>query len=245
MKRSMIVVTLTLVAAALLPPVSSALAAYTEGFEGTGYDFYQDPGSSAGVASAVAHSGLQSAQFTLDATHFAYTRWKTPDITSYGLTLNNVMASDWVMRTAGRSDLAPYLLFTIDTPDTSQETLAIQFLMPSIADNTWTLNTIDRNATTFHVTGDRTGLGATEFSASGTQGTLNDLAAKTYAGSTTWGDFNISHVRVGVGLWDAAAVWNGYADDVSLSVVPEPSTIALVSVGIFGGLILRRRQRKA
>ena len=242
MKRSMMAVTLTLAAAALLLPVSSALAAYTEGFEGTGYDFYQDSGSSAGVASAVAHSGLQSAQFTLDATHFAYTRWKTPDITSYGITLNNVMASDWVMRTAGRSDLAPYLLFTIDTPDTSQETLAIQFLMPSIADNTWTLNTIDRNATTFHVVGDRTGLGATEFSASGTQGTLNDLAAKTYAGSTTWGDFNISHVRVGVGLWDASAVWNGYADDVSLSAVPEPASMSLLAFAL-GGLVLFRKRK--
>jgi hypothetical protein len=244
MKRSMITVTLTLAAAVLLLPVPKALAAlYTEGFEGTGYDFYQDPNCSAGVTSLQAHSGLQSAAFTLDATGFAYTRWKSPDLTSYGLTLGNLEASDWVMRTTGRSDLAPYLLFTIDTPDTSQETLAIQFLMPSIADNTWTLNAIDRNATTFHVVGDRTGLGATEFSASGTQGTLNDLAAKTYAGSTTWGDFSVSHVRVGVGLWDAAAVYTGYADDVSLfATIPEPSTMALLGLGL-GGLVLIRKRK--
>lgn len=222
---------------------------FTEGFEGlpSSYNFYADPGSSAGISNTVAHSGSQSAQFTLDATHFAYTRWKSGDLTSYGIKLSDLEASDWVERTLGRSDLSPYFLFTVATPDVSQETLAIQFSMAPISDNVWTQNIINRSSTTFHVVGDRTGLGATEFSASGTQGTLDDLSAKTYSGSTTWGDFSVTYVRVGVGLWDASQEYNGFADDVTVSgapAVPEPATMLLLGSGLLSLVGLKRKFKK-
>ena len=42
-------------------------AAYIQGFEGSGpFNFYNDPGSSAGISTTVAYSGSQSAEFTLD-----------------------------------------------------------------------------------------------------------------------------------------------------------------------------------
>ncbi len=213
---------------------------YTQGYEGTGYDFFADPGSFAGISNTVAHSGSQSAQFTLDATHFAYTRWKSEDISASGFTVGNIIASFWVMRDYGRADLSPYVLFTIVTPDTGQETLAIQFSMPSVVEDVWSLNSIGRGTTTFHVVGDRTGLGATEFSASGTQGTLEALAGTTYSGGTRWGDFPVSHVRVGVGLWDASQTWNGFADDLTIDAVPEPGTLMLLGAAV-GLLALRRR----
>jgi hypothetical protein len=219
----------------------AANAAYIEDFEGADYNFYADPGCTAKLTTAQAHSGNQSAEFILDATHFAYTRWKSIDISSYGFTVNDIIASGWVKRTFGRSDLTPYFLFTVETPDTSQETLAIQFIPGfMIQDNVWTQNVVDRNTTTFHVVGDRTGLGEYEFRATtpGTQDTLDALAAHTYSGTTLWGDFTVSYVRVGVGLWDASQAYTGYLDDVV--VVPEPTTICLLGLGVFG--LLRKRR---
>jgi len=221
-------------------------AAYIQGFEGSGpFNFYNDPGSSAGISTTVAYSGSQSAEFTLDNEPFAYTRWKSEDLSSYGLTLNNVIASDWVMRTDGRSDLSPYLIFSVATPNdpNPDDTMIIQFSMTSIADNTWTQNTIDRNSTTFHVVGDRTGLTPGTFDASGTQGTLDQLAATTYSGSTTWGDLPVTYVRISVGEWDASQTWHGYADD--LTVVPEPGTLTLLGLAGLSGLAMMwiRRRR--
>jgi hypothetical protein len=225
--------------------VGNAVASYIQGFEGSGYDFYADTGSSADVTTAASHTGSQAAEFTLDAAHFAYTRWKSEDLSSYGFKVKDVIASDWAERTLGRSDLAPYLLFTVATPDTGQETLAIQFSMPTMSDNTWTQNIINRDVTTFHVTGDRTGLGTTEFSASGTQGTLNDLASRTYSGTTKWGDFAVTRVRIGVGLWDASQTWHGYADDLAVSSVPEPCAIAMLITAGLGMLVYAWRRRRS
>lgn len=242
--KKVFVVTAVLALLCLMTFSVGRASIFTEGFEGlpSSYNFYADSGSSAGISTTVAHSGSQSAQFTLDAAHFAYTRWKSGDLTSYGIKLSDLQASDWVMRTSGRSDLSPYLLFTLATPDTSQETMAIQFSMASITDNVWTQNTINRSLTTFHVVGDRTGLGATEFSASGTRGTLNDLSANTYSGSTLWGDFLVTYVRVGVGQWDAYQAYNGYADDVT--VAPIPGAVWLLGSGLVGLVGIRRRFKK-
>lgn len=251
MRTSKIVVLAAVLAPCLMAAVARAGTVYTEGFEGSGYDFYSDPGSSAGISTTQFHSGLQSAQFTLDATHFAYTRWKSVDISAYGWTLGDITASDWVMRTLGRSDLAPYFLFTIATPDTTQETLAIQFSLPAIADNTWTQNNVD-GTTLFHVVGDRTGLGATQYSSSNGGGLLSALRAETYSGSTTWGSFLVTRVRVGAGLWDASQTWNGYVDDVTIgsaaaTAVPLPTAMwsGLALLAGLGGFAWLRRRRGA
>jgi hypothetical protein len=123
--------------------------------------------------------------------------------------------------------------------------MVIQFAMPTIADKTWTQNIVGRNTTTFHVVGDRTGLTPGTFSAGGTQGTLDALAATTYSGSTKWGDLAISYVRIGVGNWDASQTWDGYADALTVSggAVPEPSALLLFGTVLCGlaGALWRRR----
>jgi hypothetical protein len=229
--------------AAVLCVAGAAQADYNQGFEGSGYDFYAQAGSSSGI-STVHYSGSKSAQFTLDATRFAYTRWKSEDISSYGFKLKDITASAWEMRTLGRSDLAPYLLFTIATPDTTQETLAIQFSMPAILDNVWTQNIVD-STTLVHVNGDRTGLATTEFSPSYGGGSLAALVAKEYSSGVYWGDFAVTYVRVGVGLWDAAQTYNGYVDDVVVAStavpVPVPAAVLLGLLGLgAAGLKLRK-----
>ena len=246
MKRSMIAV--VGVAAVMLAGVAGAAqAGYTEGFEGAGpFNFYAGPGCSSGVTTAQAHSGTHSAEFVLNATNQAYTRFKSVDISLYGFKVKDVQASDWVLRTLGRSDLSPYLLFTINTPnmDPNDETIAVQFSMAVIANDVWTENAIDRPTTTFHVVGaDRGNLGTSEFSSSGTQGTLDDLSDIWYDSAHTikWGDLPISYVRVGVGLWDAAQEYHGFADDINIT--PEPATMALLAAGGIGMLLRRRRNK--
>jgi hypothetical protein len=245
MKRSVIVI----VAALVLGMAGAAQAGYFEGFEGSGpFDFYADPGSLSGVTTAQAYGGTQSAEFSLDAAPFAYTRFKSVDISSYGYTLNDIQASDWVKRTLGRTDLSPYLLFTVATPNTplGSETMVIQFSMAAISDNVWTENAIDRNTTTFHVSGngafDRTGLTPGTFSSSGTQGTLDALSAITYSGSTTWGDMPVTAVRVGVGQWDASQAYTAYVDN--LNVTPEPATLSFLALGGVAALVRRRKGKK-
>jgi hypothetical protein len=231
MKTLMTVLTIVAIAA------GAANAAYTEGFEGSGYNFYADTGCTSGVTTAQAYSGSQSAEFVLNDARFAYTRWKSEDISSYGFKLKDIAASAWEKRTVGRSDLAPYFLFTIATPDTSQETLAIQFSMPTIADNVWSQNIVN-SSTIIHVSGDRTGLLTTEFSPSNSGGSLAALAAKEYSSGVLWGDFAVTYVRIGVGLWDAAQAYTGYADNVT--VTPEPTTMALLGLG---GLLFARKKK--
>ena len=121
--------------------------------------------------------------------------------------------------------------------------------MASISDNVWTQNVVDQS-TIIHVNGDRTGLSATEFSPSNGGGALSALSATTYSGSTLWGDFLVTYVRVGVGLWDASQTYNGYADDINVTGAvlanesgPEPVTMAGLMLGL-GGLVTYIRKRR-
>ena len=72
--------------------------------------------------------------------------------------------------------------------------------------------------------------------------TLSALEAMTYNGYTV-GDMTVNKAGVEIGDWDNSNnIIPASASFDSLTVIPEPSTIALVGLGMFGALALRRRK---
>jgi hypothetical protein len=91
----------------------------------------------------------------------------------------------------------------------------------------------------------------------GPTGTLGDLGGgvggwNTTPGTATWGYNSVSatapagtaYIEVYTMFMDNAqtAAENVYFDNMSLTVVPEPSSLALLGLGVMSTLIWRRRQ---
>jgi hypothetical protein len=73
--------------------------------------------------------------------------------------------------------------------------------------------------------------------------TLSALDALTYNGYTV-GNMTVNKAGVEIGNWDnGVSIIPASASFDSITVVPEPSTIALVGVGMFGALALYRRRK--
>ncbi|NCW26634.1 MAG: PEP-CTERM sorting domain-containing protein [Betaproteobacteria bacterium] len=60
-------------------------------------------------------------------------------------------------------------------------------------------------------------------------------------GTLTWNNKTFSSMGVATGSY----VWGWSSDSITLNVVPEPSTLALLAVGLGGVIALRRLRRKA
>ena len=234
-------------AVAILSVQASLQAAVSFEDGETGYSFGTDAGATLQRSTEQAHSGLYSAKLQLsDANPSAdFAKINVP-WTSSTLGQTSATCWDYVPSSNVRSDVAPYLYFIVDCNsnglyDYPNDGLVIAFVTGSESNPTdaWFQTSLD-STTKVHVVGNRTGLGATEFSSSNglTMGTLADLCAKPYSGATTWGDLSMVMVRAGAGEWPGATGYTAYVDD--LTVVPEPATMCLLGVGAVA--LIRRRK---
>lgn len=241
MKRSMIAVTLTLAAATLLLPVSVARSASMstdfEAAPGSGYDLF----FGAVQSTDFAHSGTYSIKLPIPSDVDNPTVRMIPDA---GDTLNNLNGSFWAYVPTGYTNV-PYMIFGVDTDEngwgTGSDSLVIAFVNTPATHDAWFQNGLD-GSTLVHVVGNRTGLTAGTYSASGTQDTLANLRNMTVSGSTTWGDLNVNRAYIEAGLWPGVTSFTGYVDDMALTVVPEPGTLSLLAFAL-GGLVLIRKRK--
>ena len=105
---------------------------------------------------------------------------------------------------------------------------------------TWTDIPVDPATTFFHVEGVNTGI-------SHPGGlTLADLSATDYSPGVSWGSFAIDSADIEVGQEGDDLASNYYVDDLTINdSVPEPASMTLLGVGVFGLGVLRRRKRTA
>ena len=172
-----------------LPALANATT-FSEGFEGSGYDFYADTGATAQTTTGLAHSGSQSVYFSIP-TGPNYARVAVP--APGGYTLQNLAsASFWVNRVGTDTELTPYLIIGLScaTCDggvySGSDIIAIQNI-GSVAANTWTDIAIDPSTTSFHLYDNDT--------------STNIVNPTTLAALyTDWGVANIDYFKIAYGL---------------------------------------------
>ena len=253
MKRSIVPITLTLAAAVLLLPFSIAWSAsQSTDFEappGSGYDLFDVSNGYTGVAvqsTDVAHSGIYSIKLQVTADGDNPTVRMNP---TAGNTLNYLSGSFWAYVPSGNNNV-PYMIFGLDTDQngswnftgssTSGDSMVIAFVNTPVTHDAWFLDGLDAS-TLVHVVGNRSGLAAGTYSASGTQDTLANLRNMTVSGSTTWGDLTAKRAYIEAGVWPGVTSFTGYVDDMVLTV-PEPATMSLLAFAL-GGLVLIRKRK--
>jgi hypothetical protein len=107
----------------------------------------------------------------------------------------------------------------------------------------WVQETLTAD-TLVHVVGERNGLGEDEsapgalFSAYNGFGKFGDLLGTSYPSSSyTWGDMTIFNAYIDSGVWGGSGgPYTAYVDDIHISTVPEPGTLALL--GTLGLVLL-------
>jgi hypothetical protein len=247
----MMAVTLTLAAAALLLPVSIAWGQSTD-FEappGSGYDLFDVSNGFSGVAvqsTDFAHGGTYSIKLQVTADGDNPTVRMIP---TAGNTLNALSGSFWAYVPSGNNNV-PYKIFGLDTngngvwdytgSPTSGDSMVIAFVNTPVTHDAWFLDGLDAS-TKVHVVGNRSGLTAGTYDASGTQDTLANLRNMTVSGSTTWGDLTAKRAYIEAGVWPGVTSFTGYVDDMVLTV-PEPATMSLLAFAL-GGLVLIRKRK--
>ena len=151
------------------------------------------------------------------------------------------------------STLATYMMFGVDSNQNgiydfpgvgATDSLVIAFITggSSYPNDQWFTKGLAQT-TKVHVVYNRTGLGTTEFSSSGTQDTLAALADHTFSGSLKWGDLMVHGFAVAAGLWPSSGIvpYSSYVDN--LTVVPLPGALWLLGSGLAGLGFLSRRRR--
>jgi hypothetical protein len=144
--------------------------------------------------------------------------------------------------------LPPYVLLGLDNNndgqyDSNTESLVIQFSSQNATPTAgaWVTETFD-GSNNVHVVVDRGGLAAGDYSPDSTPDKLSDLYSEIYSGTTLWGDLNVFRVRIAAGFFNAGAGDQDYTalvDNLSVTAVPEPTTLAVLGLGVLG--LLRRR----
>lgn len=216
-----------------------------------GYTVFADPGATAERTTEQAYAGSYSGKLALEGDTNLYARFGWD---FNGLALSSMTGSFKTYVTAGSAaNLIPYMMFAVDANfngiydyGATGDALIIAFVTGGdpYATDTW-LDTGMDGSTTVHVVGNRSGLGAGEFSSSGTQDTLAALSALTFDSSYSWGDLQVIHGRVAAGLWPGGESFEGYIDDVyfSTAAVPVPAAIWLLGSGLLGLAGVRKKMR--
>ena len=148
---------------------------------------------------------------------------------SFGALTGLGMSFDYSNLSGGNGDL-PYAAFGLS--ENSQWNLSAQeFLVIAVAGNQ--LN----DSTLVHVVNNNTGADYIPLSGAIT---LGQLEGETYSDSVSFGNMQVMRAYAYIGAWPS--VGNTSVDINSITVVPEPSTIGLVVVGLLAALAIRRRK---
>jgi hypothetical protein len=236
-----------LMGAALLFATQGNAATITEGFENApgSYNLAIAGGGSASIVTTTVHSGSQSLDLSL-TTGSDYARVKLGES---GLTLGAIIGADyWVYGTGASNAAAPYLLLSIScTGCGTDNTLAVMYnpidtgINPTL--NQWFDTVINPNTTSFHVSGNTTGI------ANPNNVTLAQLSSDIFSPGVTWGSFSVDFVRIGLGQESNDGVpYNYFVDDLTINTAnatPLPSTWLMLLSGFIGiGFLAYRGTKK-
>jgi len=183
-------------------------ASVKDGFEGlpATYNLYMDPSCTAEITPAARLSGNNGLRLALNDSD-NYARVKI-DVSSLNLKLKDIFtATSWVKRVVGDANL-PYFMFDVATPDPGS--LVIQFSDITASNNVWT-EKVMTNSSLVHVPQGRYNLLPGTFSSSNGGGTFAALCV-------LWGEYQVTHIRVGAGLWPSGGTvpYEAYVDDLNI-----------------------------